>query len=169
VNATWTPRRVRATGWAAAAGDAQIVAAQIVGAVYTGGKITVALTVQSSSGGVVTCSGAIAYPSPSDNVVIGHFDTGTVTVPAGGSATLELTSRSVVSDIYADQSLEFMFSPDSSLANAAVGTAVSQINPGYTMFTTVHRGSLLTSPYFMPAAIGVGVLALGGLLYLALD
>ncbi len=166
--ALWAPRRVRITGLTSAT-DATITGISTVGEVATGSKITARLSVASASGGLVTCSGVVVYPSMADDVVIGHFSPVSVQVPAGGTASVNITTEGVVASIYAKQSLELLFTANSGLSNVPVGTPVSSLSPEAESFVPVSQGGLTTSPYFIPAAIGVGVLAIGGLALVLLD
>jgi hypothetical protein len=163
-------RRVRVTGLMASATDAQLSGLTLTAPAVTGTKLSLRVTVSSSSGGLVQVSGVIAYPNAQDQV-IGHFAPAQVAVPPGGSATVEVVSLSPLDSIYADQTLQVILNPDDSLSGVAVGASADGLMEaqGISQFVSVGKGSILTSPYFVPAAIGVGVVAAGAALVLALD
>lgn len=165
IAALMNPKRVRVAGLVAAATDARIVSAKLVGPSVSGAKLSIELGVTSSSGGLVTCSGVLAYPSQSDNVVIGHFAQATAVVPPGGTALVEMHSLGPISPDYVGQNLELLFSPDSSLGGVTINTPVSQLTPGWTTYVAISKGSLTSSPYFLPALVTVGVLGTGALVY----
>ena len=159
-----TPKRVRVAGLAAMATDAAVVSGSLTGPVVAGGKIGVDLVVRSMSGGLVQCSGVVAYPN-AQNVVIGHFGVGSGIIPAGGTGKIEMRSLGVVSQDYVGQNLELLFITGTSLSGVPINTPTSQLSWGWETVVAVGKGTLFTSPYFIPGAVAVGALGVGALGY----